>query len=83
MEYEIILNTIEKVKKFVSVIDKFENDIDIVSGRYIVNGHSIMALFSLDLMNSLRVIIHGANEGEIEKFEEVMEEFRADESNSK
>lgn len=82
MEYEIILDTIEKVKKFVSVIDKFENDIDIVSGRYIVNGHSIMALFSLDLMNSLRVIIHGANESELEKFEEVMEEFRVDESNS-
>lgn len=79
MEYEIILDTIEKVKKFVSVIDKFENDIDIVSGRYIVNGHSIMALFSLDLMNSLRVIIHGANKSEIEKFEEAMEEFRVDE----
>ena len=82
MEYEIILDTIEKVKKFVSVIDKFENDIDIVSGRYIVNGHSLMALFSLDLMNSLKVIIHGANESEKEKFEEVMEEFRVDESNS-
>ena len=79
MEYEIILDTIEKVKKFVSVIDKFENDIDIVSGRYIVNGHSIMALFSLDLMNSLRVIIHGVNKSEIEKFEEAMEEFRVDE----
>lgn len=79
MEYEIILDTIEKVKKFVSVIDKFENDIDIVSGRYIVNGHSIMALFSLDLMNSLRVIIHGANKSEIEKFEEAMEEFKVDE----
>ena len=78
MEYEIILDTIEKVKKFVSVIDKFENDIDIVSGRYIVNGHSLMALFSLDLMNSLKVIIHGANESEIEKFEEVMEEFKVD-----
>ena len=79
MEYEIKLDTIEKVKKFVSVIDKFENDIDIVSGRYIVNGHSIMALFSLDLMNSIRVIIHGVNENEIKKFEEVMEEFRVDE----
>ena len=79
MEYEIILDTIEKVKKFVSVFDKFENDIDIMSGRYIVNGHSIMALFSLDLMNSLRVIIHGANKSEIEKFEEAMEEFRVDE----
>ena len=82
MEYEIMLDTIEKVKKFVSVIDKLENDIDIVSGRYIVNGHSIMALFSLDLMNSIRVIIHGVNENEIKKFEEVMEEFRVNESNS-
>lgn len=79
MEYEIKLDTIEKVKKFVSVVDKFENDIDIVSGRYIVNAKSVMALFSLNLMEVLKVIIHGVNTSELEKFEEVMEEFRVDE----
>ena len=82
MEYEIKLDTIEKVKKFVSVIDKFENDIDIVSGRYVVNAKSVMALFSLNLMDVLKVIIHDANTNELEKFEKIMEEFGVNESNS-
>ena len=78
MECNIKLDTIEKVKSFVGVIDRFENDIDIVSGRYVVNAKSIMALFSLNLMEVLRVIIHDANANDAEKFEEAMEEFRVD-----
>ena len=80
MEYEIKLDTIEKVKKFVSVIDKFDNDIDIISGRYVINAHSIMAIFSLDLMNVLKVIIHNASLNDVAKFEKVMEEFRVEDS---
>lgn len=82
MEYEIKLDTIEKVKKFVSVIDKFENDIDIISGRYVINAHSIMAIFSLDLMSVLKVIIHNVSLNDVTKFEKVMEEFMVNESNS-
>ena len=80
IEYEIKLDTIEKVKRFVSVIDKFENDIDIISGRYVINAHSIMAIFSLDLMSVLKVIIHDVNLSDVAKFEKVMEEFRVDEN---
>ena len=80
IEYEIKLDTIEKVKRFVSVIDKFENDIDIISGRYVINAHSIMAIFSLDLMNVLKVIIHNASLNDVAKFEKVMEEFRINEN---
>lgn len=80
IEYEIKLDTIEKVKRFVRVIDKFENDIDIISGRYVINAHSIMAIFSLDLMSVLKVIIHDVSLSDVAKFEKVMEEFRVDEN---
>lgn len=80
MEYEIKLDTIEKVKKFVSVIDKFENVIDIISGRYVINAHSIMEIFSLDLMNVLKVIIHNTSLNDVAKFEKAMEEFRIENS---
>ena len=80
--YKIKLDTIEKVKKFTSVVGTFDNDIDIISGKYVVNAKSVIAIFSLDLMNVLKVIIHNASLNDVEKFEKAMEEFRINESNS-
>ena len=79
MDYKIKLDTFDKIKKFVNVIQKFESDIDLTSERYIVNGKSVMGIFSLDLSKPLNVIVHeeeGINE--IDKINEVMEEFRID-----
>ena len=74
--YEIKLDTIEKVKKFSGVVETFDNDIDIMSGRYVINGKSIIAIFSLDLGNILKVIIHNASLSDVARFEKAMEEFR-------
>lgn len=77
--YEIKLNTIEKVKKFTSVIGTFENDIDIMLGRYVINAKSVIAIFSLDLTKVLKVIIHDATIHDVSRLEEVLKEFRVDE----
>ena len=77
--YKIKLDTIDKVKKFISIVDKFENDIDIISGRYLVNAKSIMALFSLELTKPLSVIIHNASIKDVAGLQEQMEEFRVNE----
>ena len=45
----ISLNSIDKVKAFVNEITKFENDFDLVSGRYVIDAKSIMGIFRLDL----------------------------------
>ena len=80
--YKIKLDTIEKVKKFTGIIYKFENEIDLISNRYIVNAKSIMGVFSLDLTQNLSVIIHDATMKDVARLQELMEEFRVDESNS-
>ena len=54
----IMLNSIELVKKFVNVVNAFDGDIDIVSGRYTVDAKSIMGIFSLDLTKPMTVVIH-------------------------
>ena len=46
---QISLNSIDKVKSFVGAISKFDNDFDLVSGRYVIDAKSIMGIFSLDL----------------------------------
>lgn len=45
----IQLSTIDRVKDFVSAISDFDFAVDLVSGKYCVNGKSIMGIFSLDL----------------------------------
>ena len=74
--HKIKLDTFEKVKKFIGIVDKFENDVDIISGRYLVNAKSIMAIFSLELTKPLSVIIHDASLSDVSKLQEKMEEFR-------
>ena len=60
----ISLNSIEKVKSFVNEIAKFENDFDLISGRYIIDAKSIMGIFSLDLSQQITLKIH-ADENEL------------------
>ncbi|MBR2408393.1 MAG: HPr family phosphocarrier protein [Lachnospiraceae bacterium] len=55
---QISLNCIDNVKSFVNRIAKFDNDFDLVSGRYVVNARSIMGIFSLDLSKPVNLTIH-------------------------
>ena len=54
----ILLDTIEKVRKFVNKINQYEGEFDIISDRYIIDAKSIMGIFSLDLSKPLKLSIH-------------------------
>ena len=49
------------MKAFVNEITKFDNDFDLVSGRYVIDAKSIMGIFSLDLSKSIELNIHSEN----------------------
>ena len=72
----IKLNSIEKVKDFVSRVSTFDCDVDILYGRYIIDGKSIMGIFSLDLTNPVTVMIHTDDYDELKLFNEIMEDFK-------
>ena len=55
---QISLNSIDKVKSFVNAITQFEFDLDLVSGRYVIDAKSIMGIFSLDLSKPIELVIH-------------------------
>lgn len=57
----ISLNSIDKVKAFVNEINNYENDFDLVSGRYVIDAKSIMGIFSLDLSKPIELNIHSEN----------------------
>ena len=54
----ILLRSISDVKEFVNIISKCDFDVDLVSGRYIVDAKSIMGIFSLDLAKPIVANIH-------------------------
>lgn len=58
---KISLDTIEKVKKFVTEINKFNSEFDLVSGRYTIDAKSIMGIFSLDISKPIELNIHNEN----------------------
>ena len=55
---QISLNSIDNVKSFVNEITKYDNDFDLVSGRYVIDAKSIMGIFSLDLSKPIDLNIH-------------------------
>lgn len=55
---KISLDTIEKVKHFVTEINKFNSEFDLVSGRYTIDAKSIMGIFSLDISKPIDLNIH-------------------------
>ena len=65
---QISLNSIDKVKAFVNDITKFDNDFDLVSGRYVIDAKSIMGIFSLDLSKPIDLSIHAED-----NLEEILE----------
>ena len=63
---QISLNSIDKVKKFVNTITKYDNDFDLISGRYVIDAKSIMGIFSLDLSKPIDLTIHADGDAQDE-----------------
>lgn len=59
--FQILLSSINDVKNFVNTVSKYDYEIDLISGRYVVDAKSIMGIFSLDLSKPIQVEIHSEN----------------------
>ncbi len=56
--FNLMLGSINDVKDFVNIVSKYDYDIDLTSGRYVVDAKSIMGIFSLDLSKAIKVEVH-------------------------
>jgi phosphocarrier protein HPr len=56
--FNIALKTINDVKDFVNIVNKYDFDVDLSTGRYVVDAKSIMGIFSLDLSKPIKVEVH-------------------------
>ena len=54
----IKLSLAENVKTFVNIANRYPYDIDLRVGRHVVDGKSILGIFSLDLSKPIELCIH-------------------------
>ncbi|MDO5397889.1 MAG: HPr family phosphocarrier protein [bacterium] len=73
--FNLLLSSINNVKDFVNVVSKYDFDVDLTSGRYVVDAKSIMGIFSLDLSQPIKVEVHS---DDCEKFIEELKPFIVD-----
>ena len=48
----------DHVKNFVSLVNRYPYDMDLRSGRYVVDAKSILGIFSIDLSHLIRMDIY-------------------------
>lgn len=71
--FNIILDTVEKVKEFSSLINKFDGEFDLISDNYIIDAKSIMGIFSLNLKNPLKLEVN--NVPNVDELENLLKKF--------
>lgn len=59
----VVLASVEEVKKFVNIVSAYDFNIELVSGRYVVDAKSIMGIFSLDLDKPVHMNAETDDEG--------------------
>jgi len=55
----------DHVKNFVSIVNRYPYDIDLKSGRYVVDAKSILGIFSIDLSRPIRMDIYSDDCGDL------------------
>lgn len=73
MTFNIKLKEINDVYKLVNILVGFEGDVDLESGKYKVDGKSILGIFSLDLRQPIKVTYD--NEKNADKLYEQLKDF--------
>ena len=68
------LSSIQDVRSFVDIVTKYNMDIDLSSGRYVVDAKSIMGIFSLDLLNPNKLSAQSDKEEDVKA---LMEDLKA------
>ena len=74
-DIKVKLNSVEQVRQFVETIRKYDGDVDVYSTNrnYLVDGKSILGVFSLGLDQELTVkFYNGATESFISTLQPIM-----------
>ena len=72
----VSLGTIESVKKFVTKISEFDEDFELICGKYVIDAKSILGIFSIDLSKPVLLRINAEGD-RLEQIKKAIKEFEA------
>ena len=76
LDMYVSLGTIESVKQFVTKITEFDEDFELICGKYIVDAKSVLGIFSIDLSKPVSLRIN-AERDRLEQIKKAVKEFEA------
>lgn len=79
-KFDIRLSLAENVKTFVNIVGKFDFDMDLRSGRHVVDAKSILGIFSLDLSKPISLEVDDSkteDPAQLEALKEAIKPFLA------
>ena len=74
MTVKILINSVEKVKNFTSILSKEDVECEIIEGMHIIDAKSIMGIFSIDLSNPIQLNIHSDDKAILDKIRDYIVE---------
>ena len=72
-ETAILLDSVDKIKRFVSITSKFDAEMDLVSGKNVIGAKSIIGIFCMDLSKPMILRIYEGKENEDDIIEALSE----------
>lgn len=76
LDMYVSLGTIESVKNFVTKITEFEEDLDLIQGKYVIDAKSVLGIFSIDLSKPVLLRINAEGD-RLEQIKNAVKEFEA------
>ncbi|MCQ2449163.1 MAG: HPr family phosphocarrier protein [Clostridia bacterium] len=65
LEKKLLLNNMDKLRRFVAIASKQSYDVELVSGRFHADGKSMLGIFALDLTRPVSMVAHGESCGDL------------------
>jgi phosphocarrier protein HPr len=71
---KILIDSVDKVKRFSSIISKESVECELIEGVHILDAKSIMGIFSMDLAVPIQLKIHSENREILNKIKDFIVE---------
>ena len=76
LDMYVSIGPIESVKKFVTKITEFDEEFELIRGKYVVDAKSVLGIFSIDLSKPVLLRINAEVEM-LEQIKNAVKEFEA------
>lgn len=75
---KVSIGSYSKIQNFTRIVNDFQNDFDLVQGRYVINAKSTMGILSLDISKPIDLNIRDAG-SQLDEILKLLEPFTIEE----